>query len=520
MDARCLRTTLAACLIVLAAACASTPPQVDKPVSVAAAPIADTPATGYVAAEEQTHPPGHSGFRLLTRATNALMSRLALADQAAEAIDLQTFIFHDDATGRLVAGRLLAAADRGVRVRLLVDAIDSPDPALFDALDAHDNIEVRLFNPFGSRDPGLLSTMGQMLLEFGRLNRRMHNKSFIVDNRVAIIGGRNIADEYFDASEGSNFRDLDLLAIGPVVRDASRAFDGYWNDETVVPANAYGSRHGSVEDLAKLRARLDRNARRFSRSDYAQAVIAELPHGATEVRPGEWFWGPAELVADQPEKVEAQVDEPRLRIGPRLQQVLDAARSEVVMTTPYFVPGEADVRNLLGLVGRGVKVSVLTNSLASTDHPMVHGAYAERRRALLEGGVRLFELRPRPEQAPSEAIEASGADVALHAKSFVVDRRYVFVGSLNMDQRSKLLNTEMGVIVDNAQLADAVADYFDSATAPASAYEVIVESPGSALRWVTEDDGQRVVLSHEPESGVRRRIKALLARLLPVDNLM
>lgn len=520
MEARSVRLILAGWLVAALAACASSPPRVDKPVSEAVVPAVDTPATKYVAAEERSQTPGHSGFRLLTLPTNALMSRIALADQAARAIDVQTFLFNDDATGRLVADRLLDAADRGVRVRLLVDAFYSPEPDLLDALDAHTNIEVRLFNPFGSRDPGVLSTLGQMLLEFRRLNRRMHNKSFIVDNRVAIIGGRNIGDEYFDASGESNFRDLDLLAIGPVVRDASRAFDDYWNDEAAVPASAYGSRYNDADSLQKLRARLDTNLRQFVQSDYAEAIVAELPHGATQVRPGAWFWGPAELVSDQPEKVEARDDQPGLRIGSRLRQVLDAAQSEVVMTTPYFVPGEAEIQHLLGLVRRGVEVSVLTNSLASTDHATAHGAYSERRRPLVEGGVRLFELKPRPGQAPSEAREASGGDVSLHAKSFVVDRRYVFVGSLNMDQRSKLLNTEMGVIVDNAALAAAVADYFASATSPANAYEVVIESPGSPLRWATDDNGQRVLLEHEPEAGLRRRAKALLAKLLPVDNLM
>jgi putative cardiolipin synthase len=412
---------------------------VDKAPSAAVAPVVDTPATEYVAAQEQSRPPGHSGFRLLTKPTNALMSRIALADQAAQAIDVQTFLFNDDATGRLVADRLLDAADRGVRVRLLIDAFYSPDPDLVDALDAHRNIEVRLFNPFGSRDPGLLSTIGQMLMEFSRLSRRMHNKSFIVDNRVAIIGGRNIGDEYFDASAESNFRDLDLLAIGPVVRDASRAFDSYWNDETVVPAKAYESSENDAGSLEQLRARLDSNSRQFAESDYAEAIVAELPHGATEVRPGAWFWGPAELVSDQPEKVEVRGDQPGLRIGPRLRQVLDAARSEVVMTSPYFVPGEAEVRHLLALVDRGVDVSVLTNSLASTDHPSVHGAYSERRRPLVEGGVRVFELKPRPDQAPSEAAE---------------------------------------------------------------------------------ENGQRVLLKSEPDAGLRRRAKAFLAKLLPVDNLM
>ena len=520
MDASALRRGVAAVALCLAPLCAAATPPVEKPVTEAAVPVTDTPATEYVVAEQAAHPPGESGLRLLTRANNALMSRVALADQAARSIDLQTFLFNDDATGRLVADRLLDAADRGVRVRLLVDALDAPGPALLDALDAHENIEVRLFNPFRNRDPGRLSAMRQMLLDFHRLNRRMHNKSFIVDNQVAVIGGRNIGDEYFDASADSDYRDLDLIAIGPVVRDASRYFDAYWNGDAAVPLTAYPGKDHGRRALAELRGRLDTSARKFAESDYAQAMVAELPHGATEVRKGEWFWGPAELVADQPEKIAADGDQPALRIGPRLRQLLDAATQEVVMTTPYFVPGKPDIAQLLGLVARGVKVGVLTNSLASTDHATVHAAYSERRRALLEGGVRLFELRPRPESAPSAAIAESGANVALHAKSFVVDRRYVFIGSLNMDQRSKLLNTEMGVIVDNPALASAVADFFAASTTPANAYEVRIDKPGADLVWVTEDHGQPVRIKHEPEAGLRRRAKVLITRLLPVDNLL
>jgi putative cardiolipin synthase len=513
------RAALAAALLVLVAACGTLRHEVAKPVSEAVPPTVDSPATAYVAAEEVAHPPGQSGFRLLTLATNALMSRIALADQAARTIDLQTFLFNDDPTGLLVAEHLLQAADRGVRVRLLVDAIDTP-PALFDALDAHPGIEVRLFNPFNTRDPGKLSSVAQMLFEFRRLNRRMHNKSFIVDNQVAVIGGRNIGDEYFDADPAANFRDLDLLAIGPVVRDASRSFDQYWNDETNLPAQAWRSKDDPAAALAKLRERLARNVRRFEQSDYAQAVVAELPHGATEVRPGEWFWGPAELVADAPEKAELAEDQPALRIGPRLQQVIAGAQHDVIMTTPYFVPGDADVARLLALVKRGVHVSVLTNSLASTDHATVHAAYSERRRTLLEGGVRLFELKPRPAVAPSTALAGNDAEVALHAKSFVVDGRHVFVGSLNLDQRSKLLNTEMGVIVDHAGLGEAVTKYFVAATAPNNAYEVKVDSPGAPMRWVTEENGQIVALTHEPEAGLKRRLKVILTRLLPIDNLL
>jgi putative cardiolipin synthase len=498
----------------------ATPSSRPADTSASAAPATTSPSpAGDTEAAVAAQPTGHSGFRLLSRSTNALMSRLALADQAKETIELQTYIFNDDDTGRLVADRLLKAADRGVAVRLLLDAFESPDPQVFDALDAHANVEVRLFNPFRLRDPGTLSTLGQMLLEFSRLNRRMHNKSFIVDGRVAIIGGRNIGDEYFDAADGANFRDLDLLAIGPVVGDARRAFDVYWNDEASVPLHAFGDERRETEDLDDLREDIAESLREFSESDYAEAVVAELPDGPTAARAGEWFWGPAEMVADHPDKGEAGGDQPGLRIGPRLRQVLDAARTEVLMSTPYFVPGEDDIAHLVGLVRRGVDVAVLTNSLDSTDHASVHGAYAERRRPLLEGGVRLFEMRLRPERAPSPAVAANDANVALHAKSFVVDRRYVFIGSLNMDQRSKLLNTEMGLIVDNAELGAAVARWFEGATTPAAAYQVGLDDDG-ALRWISEEDGERVIHTREPEGGVGRRAGAALSRLLPVDHLL
>src|SRR5688572_1734457 len=551
MPIRTLKLLLSALLLTGAVAAAQTAPPATAPVQPAPqspvpaqtapeptvpaepAPEASAPATAEpvdradttqtpdeAAAEVAAHPPGHSGFRLLSTPTNALMSRVALADQAARTIDLQTYIYNDDASGRLVANHLLKAADRGVAVRLLVDAFDSPDPNLFDALDAHENIEVRLFNPFRTRDPGTLSALGQMLLEFARLNRRMHNKAFIVDGRVAVIGGRNIGDEYFDASDGANFRDLDLLAIGPVVGDARRAFDTYWNGETAVPLHAFGSERREPEHLEDLREDIADSVAELSESDYAEALVAELPNSATATRAGKWFWGPAELVADHPDKAEVDGDAPGLRIGPRLRQVLDAAQSEVLMTTPYFVPGEDDVAHLVGLAKRGVDVAVLTNSMESTDHASVHGAYSERRRPLLGGGVRLFELRARPERAPSQAVAANDAQVALHAKSFVVDRRYVFVGSLNMDQRSELLNTEMGLLVDNAELAAAVAKYFEIATRPTTAYEVVVDENGGDLHWISEEDGERVDHSREPNAGIGRRAGAALGRLLPVDNLL
>jgi putative cardiolipin synthase len=511
-------------LVIALAACAPLPVAHDKPVTQALSPtVATTPSGRYVQAVGAEHPADESGLRLLTLGTNALMSRIALADQATRSIDLQTYQFKDDATGRLLADHLLQAADRGVRVRLLLDVGIKPmDATFFDALDAHPAIEVRWFNPFSQRNPGRLARMAQLLLEFRRLNRRMHNKAFIVDNQVAVVGGRNIGDAYFDASPGGNLRDLDLLAIGPVVQATSRSFDVYWNDQAALPNAAWGGRADAAARLEALRPRLKRDARRFADSDYAQAVIDELPHGATAARPGQWFWGRATLVADPPAAIAAGRDARGLRIGTQVRQVFEAAQSELLLLTPYFVPSRDEVADFGQLVQRGVAVRVLTNSLASQNHPVAHAGYTDRRRALLLAGVQLNEAKPRPALLDDSPAATSDGALTMHAKSFVVDRRYTFVGSLNLDPRSQLLNTEMGIVVDSPELAAEVADYFAEATAPANAYRVELAgaSPNAPLRWHTEQAGQPVVLTREPEATMGRRLKVLLGKLLPIDGLL
>ena len=466
-----------------------------------------------------------SGFRLMTLNTNALLSRVSLADQAVYTIDLQYYIFKNDATGRLVALHLLQAADRGVRVRILLDDLNLAHEArMFDALDSHPNIEVRLFNPYHTPRPLMLSRAAQFLLEFRRLNRRMHNKSFIVDNDIAVIGGRNIGDEYFDAKVDNNFRDLDVLAIGPVVPAATRSFEAYWNSEAAHPIAEYRSRTDPASDLAGLRANLEKNARKFDDSAYQKAAADDLPNGASADRPGAWFWGPATLVADQPEKIAAGPERTDLRISPELKMLIENARSEVLLMSPYFVPSKQDENNFIALAQRGIAFKVLTNSLASTDELAVHEGYADHRRPLLEGGVQLFELKPAPGVKMTATEIGTSSGVSLHAKSFVVDRRYVFIGSLNMDQRSKLLNTEMGVVVDSPQLAKAVAEFFDTATLPANAYHVVLGAPDgshpSDLHWRTSRDGKDIDYDHEPDAPLHRRIDVMLLKLLPIDALL
>ncbi|MBU6247349.1 MAG: phospholipase D family protein [Xanthomonadaceae bacterium] len=490
--------------------------------STAEPPRRDTPDTRYVQHEVARHP-GLSGFRLLTFSSNALMSRVVLADHARHTLDLQYYLFADDDTGRLVAQRLLAAADRGVRVRLLLDDINvGGELDMLDALDAHPNIQVRLFNPFDTRAHSGLAEAAQFVLDGSRLNHRMHNKSFIMDNTVAVIGGRNIGDDYFDAGDTTHFRDLDLIAIGPVVRQASQAFDAYWNCDASYPLKAYDGKHAGPAELAKLRRELDEHARRFAQSDYAQATLDQLPHGPSGDRPGKWFWGHAVLVADQPAKIHA--DDPELRIGPDIRALMDGARHDIRLISPYFIPGDDGTRFLTGIAARGVRVQVLTNSLASTDEPAVHAGYSRYREPLLRGGVELYELRPQPgeKQPATDAGKSSG--VSLHAKAIVVDSRETFIGSMNMDERSRLLNTEMGIIVDNAPLAKAVERFFDSATAPTRAWRVLLdpsEPPQDAsLVWRGMDDGHMATLTSEPDATAARKVEVGLIKLLPVENLL
>ena len=426
-------------LALASAACSSLRKDFVKQPSAAEPPTYDTPSARYIGGELQQHA-ALSGFRLLTRSTNALMSRIALIDHATHTIDLQYYIFANDDTGRLVAQRLLAAADRGVRVRMLLDDMTLDDSAhVFDALDAHANIEVRRFNPFRTTSPSLPSKVGQFIIEGQRLNRRMHNKSLIVDGVVAIVGGRNIGDAYFDASYETNFSDLDVVAIGKVVAQAAKAFDAYWNSDAAYPVKAFKDAHATEADLAGLRERLKAHARAFAESDYAQAALEEFPNGPTADRRGEWFWGSGELVADEPEKIETTEDVPAFRIGPKIRTILDAAQQDVYLMSPYLVPGDSGTRYLTALAGRGVDVAALTNSLASTDEPAAYAGYSHYRTKLLEGGVKLFELRVAPgSPQAATAYGASAGGIALHAKAIVVDNRYVFIGSMNMDQRSKL----------------------------------------------------------------------------------
>lgn len=483
-----------------------------------------SPATRTVQGQVNAHP-DQSGFRLLVTGPNALMSRIVLADKAKHSIDLQYYIFFGDATGRLVAQHLLIAADRGVRVRLLLDDIDIvKEDKLLDALDAHSNIEVRLFNPFRFRQRSLLAKAAQVLIEGQRLNRRMHNKSFIVDGAQAIIGGRNIGDAYFDVGEDSYFRDLDALAIGPIVPEIAASFDRYWNSDSAFPVHAFTGHDANPENLADQRGELLKNAREFDQSAYADALAEELPNGPSADQNGRWSWGDAKLVVDSPEKIDADKDGEHVNIGGQIAPTFMAAKQQVLLISPYFIPGDTGMKSLATLRKRDVEIKVLTNALAATDEPAVHAGYVRYRRDLLELGVDLYEFRPIAGD-PVDVVHGTSSGVSLHAKAMVVDHRNVFIGSMNFDPRSRYLNTELGVIVDSPAFAASIEKFFVDATTPKKSFHVVLgptrsHSSWRPLCWLGTVDDKQVEYSHDPDTSLWKRTQVQLIRVLPIESLL
>jgi len=505
----------------LLAGCASLPTDYPQPVSRALSDTDDTLLGRAIQPGVRSHP-GQSGVHPLGNGVDAYVARLALARVAERSLDVQYYLFHRDKTGFLLAGHLLQAADRGVRVRLLLDDMDmgGRDAGLA-AIDQHPNIEIRLFNPFPSRGLRVMD----FLTHFGTVTRRMHNKSFTADNQATIVGGRNIGDEYFDAADGTNFGDMDLLAIGPITTEVSDAFDRYWNSELAVPIEALAG-PGDSALLESARERLGAEVDDLPNTVYGRELFSSGLTARLKANDVPFYWGESRLIYDLPEKVRTDPEDRSTHMGPEFTDLLARAQTDLIAISPYFVPGPEGTALFAALVERGVRVTVLTNALAATDVPAVHSGYSRYRRDLIAAGVELYEMKPTGDGRDGRS-RFGESQASLHAKTLVIDGQQVLVGSMNLDPRSDLLNTEMGVIVDSPVLAAKVVTWRDQEL-PKIAWRVeleTVEAPLSPageeerLVWVSRENGEEVRhYGREPEASLWARLQAALLKLLPIEQ--
>ena len=493
----------------LLAGCAQLPPRPSLPYEVATPTATDAPLDRMFAAAEGAHPK-ESAFRLVADGTEAFTTRLQSLRLARRSIDVQTYIWHADASGTFFAQELLAAADRGVHVRLLIDDMDArARNASFAALAAHPNVEVRLFNPYASRS-GSLSWASESARNFQRINRRMHNKSWIVDGRIAFVGGRNIGDEYFGAGEEVNFVDLDFAMLGPVVRDVSDAFDRYWNASAAWPMELLDPRAVNDAALEDLRQKLDSRAAQVQPGPFADALRAQPASELFAAASFEWS-AAYRFVVDDPNKVHMRRrDAKRAVVATALRPLLENAKRAITVISPYFVPGRRGTSTLIRKAEAGESVRVLTNSLAANDVATVHGGYSLRRRPLLEGGVQIWELKPTDGGLKKRSFRGSSG-ASLHTKALTADDRLAFVGSYNLDPRSTWLNCEQGVLVEDQTLAEQLGDIFKTETDGSRAWRVTLDS--GHLHW---SDGKEEFHS-EPKASLGRRFQAWIARFFHLD---
>lgn len=500
-------------LVVIVAGCASQkPPPRPTPTSA----LMPQPGGALAAIEaqlERDHGPQRSGFMLLERNEDALLWRLALIDSARHSLDLQYYVWFGDRVGQLLMARVLAAADRGVKVRLLFDDLNSMlhdmthvelrDDALA-MIDRHPNIDIRLFNGWHGR--GLVDRVVEGTTRFTQLNRRMHNKQMIADNRVAIIGGRNIGDEYFGLNNAFNFHDLDVLGVGPVAREASSVFDRYWNAEFVrrppiVQGKTPQSALSDADRQALLEVKADARGGRLLQGQRSWA--AELQSLPARLRVG------TGRVAADPA---ARDERTRNRMPQAIHELMMSAQQEILITNAYIIPDEGFIADLKTLVARGVKIRILTNSLSSHDVPAVNSHYESWRVPLLKLGIDLHELRSDAaiQYALVDTAPVRGEFVGLHVKAMVVDRQRAFVGSMNLDPRSEIFNSEMGVLIDSASLATELHRNMMRDMSGANSWQVRLEG-SQHLRWHS-DAG---TLTRQPARDFMQRLENLFFKAFP-----
>jgi len=462
--------------------------------------------------------PQESDACLLPDGREAFAVRAESVRGARRSIDVQSYIWRSDVTGRLLADELLRAADRGVRVRVLLDDMDarSRDPVLV-ALNRHPRIAIRLFNPFSTRS-GVLRTVREMFVRRSRLNHRMHNKSWIVDDELAIVGGRNVGDEYFSASKDVNFVDMDVLLTGDAVAATARSFDAYWNCAASTPVSRLRRIGRNKYTLGEVRRLLHEHAQAAQSGHACYLSAVPLLEDLLGNRSRWSGCGKVQIVADDPRKAQRHARDLERGVLESMIDALSAACSEVLLISPYFVPGAGGTAALRDLARRGVSVAVLTNSLAATDVAAVHSGYSRYRPSLLEGDVRLFELKAAvAPQEQDKRMRLGSSRASLHTKAAIVDRKRLFVGSFNLDPRSAQLNCEMGAWIDSETLACQMREIFSAAVTLEHSYTLGLDDAGRTY-WLERTGGRELRYQREPRAGWGRRAVTWLLRWLPIES--
>ena len=476
----------------------------------------DTTLGREFAAQTSAHP-GKTGVHLLGQGRDAFVARAVLSELAEKSIDVQYYMYHQDTVGGLLTYELLKAADRGVRVRLLIDDIyGNVDEDTWLALDAHPSIEVRFFNPWVRGRSRLI----QSVFRVRDINSRMHVKTFTVDNQAAILGGRNIGDEYFDADKDLAFSDLDVLTVGPPVAKVSDEFDTYWNSDLAYPVNIL-VRQGTTDDLEKLNAVKAAFFEKNTTSAYVQALKDSDLAKAIRAQQVSFDWATSELLHDSPEKrnrPEGWEDELLIT---HLTPYISNAKKTVDIVSPYFVPGKDSAEVLCKLAQDGVRVRILTNSLASNDVSAVHAGYAKYRRPLLRCGVELYELDEALKEREGKFFTwlPGLKKSSLHAKTMVFDGETMLVGSFNFDQRSQFLNNEIGLVFTDPKLAGAAAKRFeDHVNEVAFKVEFSSEDGTTNMHWTGGQGGPDVVMEKEPYATTLQKLTVGILKWLPIDS--
>lgn len=502
--------------------CATLPRNFNATPSFAIQPESST-SIGEIFLSSAEENRGKSAFAVLDTAKVAFLARVALTDIAEKTIDVQTYIWKGDTTGIILLDRLRKAADRGVRVRLLLDDITTHGKDMsFGAINSHPLIQIRVFNPLGRRFQTRIFRNLTMAFHVGRMTHRMHNKIFAVDNQAVIVGGRNIADEYFGMNDKSNFRDLDLFGAGPIARDTSALFDDYWNSSWSVPLEELGVKKFSKKKLEKKTKKFKKLLRKeMNRFPYPLDLDnAYLLNNLRDIQ-GKLIWAKAEAVADAPGKAWADIpsEESVSAVLARLQDVSGQTKEEVMIMSPYFIVSKDSLKEAKKRINEGIRVRVLTNSMMSTDVLPAVAHYKGLRKNLIAAGIELHETRPDAANVDRYRLNPkSDASHGLHSKVAVFDRKVVFVGTFNIDPRSEHLNTEVGILVFSPELGRRLAELIEEDLNPKNSWHLTLSDKGKILWSGVDKEGQTITFKSDPYAGFWKRFKAGFLSILPIKG--